>query len=258
MDSFSKFVAFYPVRNINSAIICEVLESRYFTAYGVPKSIVSDNAKVFRSKAFYDFCFRWGIKRVNTTPYYPQGSLAERVNRNLKAALKIFHHQSQKKWNEDLHLLAFAFNTAHHESTKFCPAKLFLGTELATPLESVWDLTEASVSQDLGKEKGFWTEAIRSLRKARDQVARRYNAVRRATPFKVGDVVYRVKVLSSKGKGVSAKLELRWSKPMVITRFLKSNVVQLANTETGVLVRKAHVCQLKRYHKDGGYQTQNL
>ena len=35
----------------------------------------------------------------------------------------------------------------------------------------------------------------------RDQVARRYNAGRKATLFKVGDVVvYRVKVLSSKGK----------------------------------------------------------
>ena len=65
------------------------------------------------------------------------------------------------------------------------------------------------------KNKGFWTEAIRNLRKTRDQVARRYNVVRRATPFKVGDVVaHRVKVLSSEGKGVSAKLELRWSKPM--------------------------------------------
>jgi hypothetical protein len=48
----------------------------HFTAYGVPKSTVSDNAKVVRSKAFYDFCFRWVIKRINTTPYYPQGSLA--------------------------------------------------------------------------------------------------------------------------------------------------------------------------------------
>ena len=92
IDSFSKFVAFYPVHNITSTTVCNVLGSRYFTAYGVPKSIVSDNAKVFRSKAFYDFCFPWGIKRINTTPYYPQGSLAERANRNLKAALKIFHH----------------------------------------------------------------------------------------------------------------------------------------------------------------------
>ena len=120
-------MTFYPLRNITSAIVCDILESRYFTAYGVSKSIFSDNAKVFRLKAFYDFCFRWGIKRINTTPYYPQSSLAEKVNSNLKAALKIFHHQSQRKWDEDLHLLAFSFNTACHESTKFCSAKLFLG-----------------------------------------------------------------------------------------------------------------------------------
>jgi len=180
---------------------------------------------VFRSKAFYDFCFRWGIKRINTTPYYPQCSVAERVNCNLKATLKIFHHQSQLKWDEDLHSLAFAFNTACHESTKFCPARLFLRRELATPLESAWDLTEMNVSQDLKKGEDFWAEAIRNLRRARDQVARRYNAGRKATPFKVGDVVvYQVKVLSSKGKGVSAKLGLKWSKPMVIAKFLKPNL----------------------------------
>ena len=106
-------MAFFPVRNINAKIVCDILESWYFTAYRVPKSIVSDNAKVFRLKPFYDFCFCWGIKRINT-PYYPQGSLAERVNRNLKVALKVFLHQSQRKWDEDLHMPTFAFNTACH------------------------------------------------------------------------------------------------------------------------------------------------
>ena len=101
MDGFSKFVAFYPVPNISAIIVCGILGSLHFTAYGVPKSIVSDNAKVFSSKAFYDFCFRWGTKGINTTPFYPQGSLVERVNRDLKASLKIFHHQSQRKWEED-------------------------------------------------------------------------------------------------------------------------------------------------------------
>jgi hypothetical protein len=78
------------------------------------------------------------------------------------------------------------------------------------------------------------------------------------TTFKVGDVVvYQVKVLSSKAKSVSAKLELKWSKPMVIAKFLKSNVLQLANVETGVVVWKAHVCQLKGYHQDGSFQAQD-
>jgi transposase InsO family protein len=100
MDSFSKFVAFYPVHSITSAVVCDVLEHKYFMNYGVPKSLVSDNAKVFKSKLFYDFCFQWGIKRINTTPYYPQASLAERVMRNLKAALRIIHNQSQKMWDD--------------------------------------------------------------------------------------------------------------------------------------------------------------
>jgi hypothetical protein len=76
-----------------------------------------------------------------------------RVNLNLKAALKIFHHQSQRKWGEDLHLLAFTFDTACHESTKFCLARLFLGTDVATPLDSVWDLIEANGSRDVKKGK---------------------------------------------------------------------------------------------------------
>ena len=106
----------------------------------MPKTIVSDNTKVFGSKEFYDFCFRRGIKRINTTPYYHQSSLAEMVNRNFKASLKICHRQSKQKWDEDLQFFALAFNTAHEECTRICHAKLFLGKELATPLESVWDL----------------------------------------------------------------------------------------------------------------------
>jgi len=34
---------------------------------------------------------------------------------------------------------------------------------------------------------------------------------------------------------------------MVIVKFLKPSVVQLAVAESGVLARKAHVSQLKRY-----------
>ena len=119
----------------------------------MPKSLVSDNAKVFKSKLFYDFCFQWGIKRINTTPYYPQASLAKRVMRNLKAALRIFHNQSQKMWDDRLHFLAFAFNSTCHESTKMCPSKLFLGRELNTPLENVWDLTEVLVSSEEERTK---------------------------------------------------------------------------------------------------------
>jgi len=56
------------------------------------------------------------VNYINMTPYYLQASLVERVNRNLKSALKIFHHESQNSWDEDLPLLSVTFNTATHES----------------------------------------------------------------------------------------------------------------------------------------------
>ena len=63
--------------------------------------------------------------------------------------------------------------------------------------------------------------------------------------------------MSSKGKGISQKVELKWSVPMVIVRFLKPNVVQLAMPESGVIIRKAHVSQLKPYYQKsvGGQHT---
>jgi len=117
-----------------SSVVIDCLEKGYFPAYGTRTSIVTDTARVFRSKEFKDLCFRWGVDHIYTTPYYPQASLAERVNRNLKSALKIFHHNSENIWDEDLPHLAFAFNTALHESTQSTSDLLFLGRKIRSPL----------------------------------------------------------------------------------------------------------------------------
>ena len=74
------------------------------------------------------------MNHVTNTPYYPQVSLAEQVNRNIKVAFKIFLHQSQTMWDEDLPWLSIAFNTAVDESTKSTPDKLFCGRKLKCPL----------------------------------------------------------------------------------------------------------------------------
>jgi len=61
VDSFSKFVSFCPVRKMTSAAVSDYLGRSYFPAFGVPKSIVTDNAKAFCCKAFKDLCFKGGL-----------------------------------------------------------------------------------------------------------------------------------------------------------------------------------------------------
>ena len=60
-----------------------------------------------------------------------------------------------------------------------------------------------------------------------------YNAAQKDNYFKVGDtVVYKLHMLCSKEKGISAKMMLTWSRPVTIASFLRPNVVQLANPNT--------------------------
>ena len=248
-DGFSKFVNFYPVRRITSQVVVDCLERDYFPAYGAPNTIVTDNAKVFRSKQFKDLCFRWGVSHIITTPYYPQGSLAERVNRNLKSTLKIFHHQSQNTRDEDLPWLAFAFNMALHESTKTTPDLLFLGREIKSPLVSRWDLSSMDTNAKSTAGQSFWARAYQNLRSARRKVAQRLNDGREPHQFKVGNtVMYRKHLVSSKGQNVTSKLLLRLSEPLLLAKIANNNVL-LANPSTGVIVRRAHVSQLKVYNK---------
>jgi hypothetical protein len=49
----------------------------------------------------------------------------------------------------------------------------------------------------------------------------------------------------------SAKLELKWSEPLKIAQFVSPVTVLLANPDMGVIVRRAHVSQLKKYFPSG-------
>ena len=86
------------------------------------------------------------------------------------------------------------------------------------------------------------------MKQARSKVARRYNASRRPHQYRVGDtVVFRIHAVSSKARNITAKLLLRWSKPVVVAKIVGPNTVLLANPETGVIVRRAHMSQLKPF-----------
>ena len=69
VDSFLKYVSFHPVRRMTASVVLEYLERSYFPTLGTPKSMVTDNARVFRRKKFRDMCFQWGIEHLSTTPY---------------------------------------------------------------------------------------------------------------------------------------------------------------------------------------------
>jgi hypothetical protein len=210
LDGFSKLVSLYPVRKISSDVVKNCLVEKFFPAYGVPQTIVSDNATAFKCRTFYNLCFSWGIRHITTSPYYPQASQVERFNRNLKAALNIYHNSQHTRWDEHLPSLTIAFNSAWHESTAATPASLFLGRELNDPLGLKWNFAELELDKDARSVEEFWEAALANLRKARTRVAERYNAGRRQVEFRAGDLVLvRLHPQSSRSHQRSAKIDYK-------------------------------------------------
>jgi hypothetical protein len=109
-------------------------------------------------------------------------------------------------------------------------------------------LFELDLQQPPQGTNAFWERALANLNKARDRVARRYNLERREAQFRVVDLVLvklRLKIFKTLQR--SDKIAKKWSDPLVIFKYLTPGTVQIANQETGVVVGKAHVSQLKKY-----------
>jgi len=123
----------------------------------------------------------------------------------------------------------------------------WVGKSIA-PLSTRWDLSSHDQNTPGVNVHSFWAQAYANLRAARARVARRYDANRTPHKYKLGDLVmYKRNLVSSKARNVSGKLLMRWSDPVVVAKYVGPNSVLLANPDTGVIIRRAHVSQLKTY-----------
>lgn len=246
MDSFSRFVFLHPVRKQTSKTAINVLRNFVFAHHGLCRTLVSDNATQFMSREMYTFLFNLGIKHVTTSAYHPQANSSERVNRNLTMALRIYHNNAQKSWDELLPYLMLSMNTCQHTSTGVTPASIYLGRELKHPLQLHWDIQTDMLPRD--KEKRMH-EITRHLQKVHSKSKQRYDADRKKSPFKVGDkVLYQAHPQSNKVRGVSAKLCLKWLGPFIIQKILSPVNVQIYEEKDVGHLRVVHVSQLKPFH----------
>ena len=217
-----------------------------FASFGMPpRSIVSDNATQFTMRRFKQFCFDLGIKHITTSPYYPNPSHAERVNRNLRSALNCFHSSNHQSWDTQLNWLQYAFNTARHESHSNTPFSLMMTYKPNSPLSNLWQLSDLLPDHPTpGEIRETWSRAANNLKMSHQRLARKYNSQRRPANFKVGDKVYvRNYPQSRRIDKFAAKLAPRFRGPFSIVSFTSPVSVRLQDVNGSEI--RAHISQLK-------------
>ena len=131
MCASTRFPEAIPLKSIAKAL------TKFFSLFGLPKSIQSDQGSNFMSGVFQQVMHELGIRQYNSSAYHPesQGSL-ERFHQTYKNMIRTYCYDTEKDWDEGVHLLLFAARESVQESLGFSPFKLVFGHTVRGPLKS--------------------------------------------------------------------------------------------------------------------------
>ena len=65
--------------------------SEFFSLFGFPDTVLSDQGSQFESHEFKDYLRNFGVKKLRTNAWHPSGNgVCERFNKTLKSAMQAF------------------------------------------------------------------------------------------------------------------------------------------------------------------------
>ena len=102
------------------------------------------------SGVFQQVMHELGIKQYNSSAYHPesQGSL-ERFHQTYKNMIRTYFYDTEKDWDEGVHLFLFAARESVQESLGFSPFELVFGHTMRGPLKLLKEKFISSSNESL-------------------------------------------------------------------------------------------------------------
>ena len=253
MCSSTRFPEAIPLRSIKTNTILKAL-IKFFTLFGLPKSIQSDQGTNFMAHAFQQVMNQLGIKQYKSSAYHPesQGAL-ERFHQTLKTMIKMYCIENSKDWDEGVHLLLFAVRESVQESLGFSPFELVFGHAVRGPLlllKEKWldeDPEKISVLKYVAtfKDRLFRAGqmAKRNLQESQSKMKVWYDRKAKSRCFEPGD---RVLVLFPV---VGNPLQAKYSGPYKVVKKISDTNYLVKTPGRRKETQVCHINMLKAYHE---------
>uniref|UniRef100_A0A669BX09 Gypsy retrotransposon integrase-like protein 1 n=1 Tax=Oreochromis niloticus TaxID=8128 RepID=A0A669BX09_ORENI len=253
MCSATRFPEAIPLRTLKAKPVIKAL-IKFFSTFGLPKVIQTDQGTNFTSKVFAQVVDELQIKHVKSSPYHPesQGAL-ERFHQTLKAMLRRFCAESGREWDEGLPLLFFAVREATQESLGFSPTDLVFGHVVRGPLRLLKEkwLSETSETQHnvLDYVSGLREKLHLACQLARENLTHtqakmkaRYDKKAVCRSFQPGEKVLVLLPV------VGSSLQAQFAGPYVVEQKLSDNNYVIQTPDRRRKSRVCHINMLKSYH----------
>jgi hypothetical protein len=135
-DYFTKWTEAIPLKNMTHKEVIGFITEHIIHRFSIPQTLTTDQGTSFVVKEVRDFVNSYGIKLLNSSPYYAQANgQAESSNKTLVKLIKKKIEDNPKRWHEVLSEALWAHRISRHGATKVTPFELVYGQEVVLPAE---------------------------------------------------------------------------------------------------------------------------
>ena len=217
VDHFTCYVQAYVTKNHTARMTAWVLYNNYFSVFGFPQRLMSDQGTEFCGNVIAAMCSLLGIEKIRTTPYHPQtNGSAERVHQTLQRMIGKLDPEKRKKWPYHIGSILIAYNATRSMVTGFSPYFLMFGRRPRLPIDLLFPTYRAQgLSRTIDEYVANLYDQLRdSLKIAQDCAEKEARRQKRLYDRKVGAVELRpgdrVLVRLDAFRGQRRKLKNRW------------------------------------------------
>ena len=159
--------------------VAKAFEELVLFRWGTPDYLLTDNGKEFDNKDLGGILEVYGVTRVTIPPYHPQANPVERSNLTPKTMITTFVKADHQSWDQRLHELRHAMNTASQSSMRVSPAFLNYGRH-PSPVKSLRREVEQKGPKTLIATE-IWIDRVKRLDALREEPG--------ASPPKAGQIL---------------------------------------------------------------------
>ena len=141
VDHFTRYVQAFVMKNHTARTTAWVLYNNYFSVFGFPQCLMSDQGTEFCGKVITVMCSLLGIEKIRTTPYHPQTNRSdERVHQTLQHMIGKLDPEKRKKWPAHIGSIIIAYNSTRSLVTGYSPYYLMFGRRPRLPIDLLFPM----------------------------------------------------------------------------------------------------------------------
>ena len=135
-DHFTCFTQAYVTNNHTARTTARMLYNEFFSVFGFPRQLMSDQASKFTGQVISELCNLLGITKIRTSPYHLQtNGTVERVHQMLRRMIAKTDPEKRAKWPSHLGPILIAYNATLSLITGYLPYFLMFGHWPRLPVE---------------------------------------------------------------------------------------------------------------------------